>query len=703
MKSCSCQPTSPGPLLPDEIETSFARSDSADGIPVSALSTVAHLQPSVIASAALFRFRSLRAGCYYTTYVPSPGSPILNINRFFGTIRVEKPDPARTTASGDLYSYPILAFPPSAVVAPPAPGTGIPIFPRSRYRYYLRITQILEGLTASGGFTLGFQRFSFNPTTGAWTNDGAFTAAMTWTPAPASYPSSGDYLTGQVRNAANAVVGTLTMGWVSGYLRRCTVEVDTVSGSESPLTDGGAINWQTIGDQIGWQITAFTSSTNTPAPSGDSWSDAEMHAAMLARRDSANLDAEWRYHVLAVRNIDSTPRGIMYDNGGTDSNNVPREGIGIASHWVIPNANPWGLVKGQRFGAATKPYFRTALHEIGHAMGLFHNTVNNGIMNTTDVIAANAPAGTPFPNNIVWSHATDDQKRLRHFPDVFVRPGGQPFGTSFAATPLSPDDEALPVPGLALKVLPLLDAVPLGAPVRVDIELVNESDSPLEAPAKLGLKTEFVTGNVRGPAGDDRGFAPFQHCAEDHATAVLAPGEKVRGALTLLRGGDGALFGSPGVHEISVEVSWDIGGVPVTVSGAATVMIGSPVDASHQAAAHAVLSTPDVHLVLALGGDHLPAGIAAIERALADKTLRPHFAFCEARRVGSRFMKRAANPKAAAHLLADAVVSRREAEKAVELLQGGKDPAVKKTAKSLHDRAARLGASDEALAALKSL
>ena len=45
----------------------------------------------------------------------------------------------------------------------------------------------------------------------------------------------------------------------------------------------------------------------------------------------------------------------MYDNSGTDSNNVPREGAAISSHWIVPNSDPWGLIKGMRFGTVAGP------------------------------------------------------------------------------------------------------------------------------------------------------------------------------------------------------------------------------------------------------------------------------------------------------------------------------------------------------------
>jgi hypothetical protein len=555
-------------------------------------------------------------------------------------------------------------------------------------------------------FTLGFEMYRFAaPNT--WTNEGAFTALMVWIPAPAGYPSSGDYLAGNVKNSAGAVVGRLTMGWVSEYLRKITVEIDRVSASESPLNNGSGVDWKSVFDSVGWDVTIDESDTNVAEPSGDSWSDAEMHQALLARRDASDLDAEWRYHVLAVRLIDSTPRGIMYDSGATDSNNVPREGVGIASHWVIPNSDPWGLVKGMRFGTAAAPYFRTAVHELGHGHGLFHNTVDNGFMNTTDVIASSGTATTPFPNNILWSFAPDDQKRLRHYPDVFVRPGGTAFGTASTTTPpITPTDVMVEIDGLELRVSPWLASIPLGAPVRVNVELINTSGESMFAPSTLGMKSGLVRGTVVDPSGTLRTFAPLVLCVEENPVGSLDPGQSIVDSITLLRGGQGPLFPSSGVYSITVEVHWGSGGAEATVTGKTSIIVTPAVDEAHSEAALKVLSAPDALLTLVLGGDHLTDGIEAIQSAVENPVLRPHFAYIEAKRLAKPFWEREADPEAASELIDEStVMSPAEIEKAARLVeaQGADSAAGQSIAETLKEKVRTLDVGDEVRGIVDSL
>ena len=706
-------PEEPPPSLPDALPDPEGRQSAADQ------ALAAGVRPELLAARpdlfgttpTLFNFHSLRGGCYLLRYTPLQVSPLLNSLHYDGTMRVERSG-TNTVASGDLYlhrigfPFPGSPFPFSRPVEP-NPADGIPVFARNRYSYYVRVTKVLEGNTLAKSFTLGFELHRFTASTNTFALEGSYTALMSWTTAPSGYPSSSDYLTGEVKNTSGASVGTLTMGWVSKYLRRCVVELDTVPGSEMPLNNGAGVDWRQVFDKVGWDVKINESDANVPAPSGDAWSDAEMHAAMLARRSPVSLDTEWRYHILSVRQIDSTPRGIMYDNGATDSNNVPREGVGIATHWVIPNAAPWGKLKGVRFGAAATAYFRTALHEVGHAMGLYHNTADMGVMNTTDVIAASAVPPAQFPDNIQWSHAPDDQKRLRHMPDMWVRPGGVPFGRAYSTSPISPDDMIDEPHGLVLEVTPVITTVPIGAPVRINFAVKNVSDHALPAPRSLSMRMGYVKGKIIDPSGTVRTFLPIIRCLEEHDLAMLEPGQAVGNSITLMRGPQGALFPLPGAYRIMVEVDYDLGGVTMGLTSETNVMVTSARDESHANAALKILSTPDAVLALAIGGDHLTDGIAAIHTGLDDEVLRPHYSVIEAKRVATSFGDRKANLEAASKLLdEESVASPSEIERVAKLcgrVGGARGAAKDKIAKVLERKASQYGASDEIVNMVKKI
>lgn len=623
------------------------------------------------------RIRMLRHGCYIVRYRPNIGGAWTHYD---GTLRVERAG-TNTIASGDLYVHNTFVWPPAPVVEPRV--TKIPIFPRSRYRYYLRVTKILEWFTFSSSFTLGYNLHRFNQATNSWTDEGAVTAKMTWKTAPAGYPTGTDYLTGDVKSSAGTVVGTLTMAWVSPYLRRAVIEIDRVKQSELPeksgyqAPDGTDIDWRHVFDQVDWNVTMVESDVNLVEPSGDAWSNGEMHTEMLQARDNSDLDSEWRYHLLCVRNLDATSRGIMYDAYGGDSNNIPREGAGIASHWTIPNTATWGKVKGKRFGTAEAPYFRTAVHELGHAMGLYHNSADNGFMNTTGVIAGNATAATPFPDNVQWSFHPDDEKRLRHMPDPWVRPGMIPFGQAYGTAPISPDDMVADIDGLQMSVTPLLETLPIGAPVRVDVELVNRTGQTIPAPKSLSLKAGNVHGTVIDPSGTARTFWPLVQCVDEDHVEPLGDNKSLANSLTLLRGPHGALFPSSGLYRIVVEANWEIDGFPARVSGSADIMVTPPEDEAHAQAALRVLSSSDALLTMVIGGDHLPDGVGAIRAALDNPVLGPHYAVIEAKRLG----KAAADPKAVSACIDDkTVVSEAEAQSWSDHL---KSDASGKQAKSL--------------------
>jgi hypothetical protein len=603
--------------------------------------------------------------------------------KYDGTLRVEASS-ERMVASGDLYArkfdFDAVDFFPG-----PEPQAGIPILPIDSYRYYLRVTRISD---TGSGFSLAFEalRFSAEPvqlldgSNSRWLMEGALTAMMAPELAPAGFPSPELYFGGDVANAAGATIGRLTMGFVSPFLRKATVEIDRVPVAELPLDNGAGASWRTILNKLGWDISVFVSDSNVEEPSGESWNRAEAHAAMEVKREQTDLNAEWRYHVLAVRRIDKQnpasatqfellngERGFMYDEGGR----LPREGFMVASHWLLPDEEAWGLVRGMRAGT-TVTYFRTAVHEMGHAMGLEHNDADNGFMNTTEIIAENSleASATPFPKNILWSFASDDEHRLRHWPDLIVRPGGRgpKAGESSPVSPFESDRHKL-------NVTPVLPAVPLGAPVRINLSLINVTDKAVDSPSSLSLNSGFVRGHVVDPSGAVRTFSPLA-LNESQATRDLAPGKAIEDGLTLFQGRQGELFPMPGAYRIVVEVTWrgraeDVKNkLTFIVSGAASITVTAAVDGHHAEAAHRVLKTADVLLTVALGGDHLKEGIEAIRTALKNDVLRPHFAYIEAKRLATRFFKRKPDLKAAADLIDETtVMSPAEFRKAVRMVE----------------------------------
>jgi hypothetical protein len=346
----------------------------------------------------------------------------------------------------------------------------------------------------------------------------------------------------------------------------------------------------------------------------------------------------------------------------------------------------WGNANNKELQSVNKAYFRVGVHEVGHAMGLDHNFKDHGFMNTTDTIAEDdltaqrkaleekvQSAGVspkvleqaqkigvlpgrfrqvdPFPGFIGLHFQADDLNRLRFGADVAIRPGTsfQDFG------PLFGDVSPTPAEGLSLEASPLLDAVPFGAPVRINVKITNTSDKPQKGPISLSLKSGVVTGSVIDPQRNERYFWPLKKSEDSDPGGVLAPWETRTYALTLMRGPQKALFPMVGDHLVKITAEWPRDRKSVYLEAAPTrIRVTAPVDDNHRAAALKVMSTPDTLFSLAIVGDHLTEGNEAVKAALANPILSPHFALIRAKLllIGPREI----DPDEACELIDDAVV-----------------------------------------------
>ena len=612
-------------------------------------------------------------GCYLLRLdrIGPPGTAV-DVH-YDGTLRISTADSA-FAVSGDLYIHRTANG--QAPSKEPDPTAGIPIFPRDDYRLYIRGISLRRGGGAGAQLTFDFELHAFDRVSGTWDDTGARQGVLEPVIDTNGQPVA-DTFEGLVRSTSGEPTGRLRATRVSRSLRRAVVEIDRVPKLERPFDNGVGTKWQTVFDMVGWDLTIDKGDSDIAEPSGEFWTDAELHKTMLQRRRRENLDAEWRYHMLCVRRLRSTKRGLMYDNAASDSNDVPREGIGIGTGWV-PEEALWGPLVGKRFGTATGSYFRTALHEIGHAMGLQHNTADFGVMNTTDFLAKRATQPA-FPENALWSFAADDRHRLRHMPDIWVRPGGVPFGQTFGSIA---DEAAAEAPaGLKLDVKSLLEVVPLGAPVRVEYRLSNRGRRVVEGPGSLNVRDGAVRGRVVDPAGVERAFLPLIRCIDADETRDLQPKERLSHGITLLRGGQGALFPMSGVHRIILQVTWRTGDGVATVSGETSVMVTGPETHQHAVAAHRMLSVPNAMLTLVLGGDHLKDGVSTIHRALDCQQLSEHVAWIEAKRLAVPFFERPARLEQAVGLLDEStVMSQAEISRAADIVKEARPQAAKAAA-----------------------
>lgn len=600
----------------------------------------------------------LESGCYTISFVPDR-IPILG-TRYRGTVRIENRYPM-PTISGDLYRYSPFErgiFEVTDRVSDEAADIGtIPIYRRRDYHSYLKGTaaslrSYVPWYTDCGTvpFTLEFDEFVYtHPATGF---GGTFNATPTRSLRFVLTTTSTPYLYAGTAYVGTTRVGSVSMRWVSNFYRRAHLQINTLQGAATPAAVG-ATTIASIFADAGWQLTVTNGGTVAlPAALAGltttaCWSPINMHTLMSSVPGfrSADLDAIWRVHLVAIPAALGCGRGLMFDSSfGSDPDAVPREGSATFSDDGYGAGDPGVLdgMGGTHYDAAVglqqrnvpRAFLRSATHEVGHAFNQIHQglegTIDNSIMTTTNNLATFIGLGGTFPDDINLAFNDRVKKHLRHLPDPAVRPGAIDFFNSAVVSP-EPADVAW-LEGAELTVNASSEQPRLGEPVTVEFRLENTGDAPLPVPASLDQESMTVRVNVTDPDGKVTFMRPptVASCPE-LTLQKLGPGESVSGSTTVYWGPDGFAFEAPGRHVVEVIALWDIAGVPVATAGEHEIFVRYPVsDKDNEIAA--LLLDPEVGA--AIGAGTLAGRERAAERLKrASELAKTHPAVAAIRRL----------------------------------------------------------------------
>jgi hypothetical protein len=559
--------------------------------------------------------------------------------------------------SGDTYRYSFFDLLQGGI--PSFGPTEIPVYPRSRYGSYLKVTGVTIPRFSFGTcrITLNLDEYDYTQPA-AGTFDGTFPSTpsrsmaiyLTSATPPSGY--SGAYFTGQVYIGGVLQSGmNVTLAWVSGRYRKATVEIHTMTGAVAPATVGTDY-FTTVYDNANWDLTVKTDPNFIPSPNQappyptgwvqptyptgwtatSNWGNSGtgyglLHQVMTHLLDyaSVDLDKEWYMHLLVIPAALGDGRGVMFD-----SINVPREGVASFSDDGYPTSDSsnFGTATNKKQRDVPRAFLRSASHEITHGFNQIHQEyeggADNSIMTTTPSVADFlATHGGKFPDDIFLGFNDHVRHHLIHLPDIVIRPGGMSFTAGHNGIPAPQadtdgDEIYVDHPALELKLTAKKDRVKIGEPLRLEWNLKNTSDQSIWLPGDVSLECEFAEITVTKPNGDELQMSPYAIKCDSAYFVDGKPGHKSLSATHhLFWSPQGFAFEAPGKHIVNLEVSWRSGGATVGKRAAVDVFVDYPVtEKENEVIAH--MMNNEVGKFIALGGHayHLKDAVKHIEAAL---------------------------------------------------------------------------------------
>ena len=411
----------------------------------------------------------------------------------------------------------------------------------------------------------------------------------------------------------------------SRYFRTLELEQDReeevapfLSYDTGSLASGGPARSLSIAGayaEAGIEVRTAGTPNVVPTAPGSTWSNAELHHAMVSHFSLWKDAPQWKVWLLHGWRHDSpTTAGIMFDQEGQQ-----RQGAAAFYH----------RISGDR-AEALRLQLYVCVHELGHCFNLLHafqkQYGNPPSPYRPDALSwMNYPQYYPDGPTAFWTRfpfAFDELEvvHLRHASRNDIIMGGNPFGIGAALEdPAAFVDLVEDESGLRLE----LEAPPsfaYGEPVVVEVKLYLDGQRRKQIQQELHPKFGFVQVAVQKPSGEVAVYKPLmEHCVTlDEATLDESTPSVYESAYIGYDKERGHLFDQPGQYRLRA-VYYALDG-SIILSKMQPLRVRPPVTAEDEKVAELLLGEQQGTLLFLLGSDsdYLKAGNDALDRVLAE-------------------------------------------------------------------------------------
>lgn len=367
------------------------------------------------------------------------------------------------------------------------------------------------------------------------------------------------------------------LSYTSRYFDPVEFEVDRVSNAGNIVTSyatgshpnrpaglpSETITLASVYKRAGFDAKMSPNSSVIPtsgAGANGTWSDAEMHNAMVTYWSRFANRPQWAMWILYAARHDSGRGlgGIMFDDIGSNH----RQGTAIFTDSFIqdapagdPNAPAW----------RRRMEFWTAVHEMGHGFNLAHAWQKS--LGNPWLPLANEPESRSFMNypfNVSGGQASffsdfrfgfSDQELIfmRHAPRRFVQMGNSSW---FVNHGFEAPDETNHTGNWDLVVRPNRgsNTYKFLEPVTMELKLSNTSEASSAIEQDLLEDGRHITVFIQREGGEPKQWRSLMtHCHEPHADS-LNPGESIYGAHNISVSTEGWLIDEPGFYKIQAAI-----------------------------------------------------------------------------------------------------------------------------------------------------